>query len=428
MKKISVIILILLSLNSFSQEKLSLEQCYALAEGNYPLAKQKNLLTTQNELDLEVIKTGKLPKIDFQAQATYQSDVISLPFTSPTSTITPPNKDQYQATASVNQLIYDGGLIDASLAGKSASLKTQQKQVEVNLYQLKEKVNQFYFSILLLQEKRELLLAKKTQLESTLKEVKSGIKFGVLLPNSDSVLEAELLKIDQQLLEVDLNKSSLMKTLSMLIGIPVSPNITLENTEITVDLKTDIERPELDLFQLQKEKVDASEDLIDKKNSPKLSGFATGGYGNPGLNMLDNSFQTYYIAGIKLNWNVFDWNSTKKQRESLQVTKDIIDSEQEVFELNTAMEMTQQQSEINKISAFIASDEEIIALRKKILETSSSQLKNGVITSSAYVTELTNLFEAENNLSTHQIQLQFAKANYKTTKGSPLVPEEGINH
>jgi len=101
----------------------------------------------------------------------------------------------------------------------------------------------------------------------------------------------------------------------------------------------------------------------------------------------------------------------------LQVTKEIIDSEQEVFELNTAMEMTQQQSEINKISAFIASDEEIIALRKKILETSSSQLKNGVITSSAYVTELTNLFEAENNLSTHQIQLQFAKANYKTTKG-----------
>jgi len=417
MKKIGVFILMVVALNSFSQEKLSLEQCYTLAEGNFPLAKQKKLLSTQNELDLEVIKTGKLPKLDFQAQATYQSDVISLPFTSPTSTITPPNKDQYQATVSVNQLIYDGGLIDASLAEKSASLKTQQKQVEVNLYQLKEQVNQFYFSILLLQEKSALLLAKKTQLETTLNEVKAGIKFGILLPNSDSVLEAELLKIGQQLMEVDLNKTSLMTTLSMLIGIPVSPNITLENPEINTKLNLEIERPELELFQLQKEKIEASEQLIDKKNSPKLSGFATGGYGNPGLNMLENSFQPYYIAGIKLNWNVFDWNSTKKQRESLQVTKEIIDSEQEVFELNTAMEMTQQQSEINKISAFIASDEEIISLRKKILETSRSQLKNGVITSSAYVTELTNLFEAENNLSTHQIQLQFAKANYNVTKG-----------
>ncbi len=426
MKKISVIMLMFIALNSFSQEKLSLEQCYALAEKNYPLAKQNDLLLKQNALDLEIINIEKLPKLDFLAQASYQSDVTSLPISIPGTTVEPPNKDQYKATVSVNQLIYDGGFINASLAEKSASLKTQQKQVEVNLYKLKEQVSQFYFSILLLQEKNALLNAKKTQLETTLNEVKAGIKFGVLLPNSDSVLEAELLKIDQQLMEVDLNKTSLMTTLSMLIGIPVSPNITLENPEINTKLNYDIERPELALFQLQKEKLDASEQLIDKKNAPKLSGFATGGYGNPGLNMLDNSFQPYYIAGIKLNWNVFDWNSVKKQRQSLQVNKEIIDSEQEVFELNTSMELTQQQSEINKISAFIQSDEKIIALRKKILETSRSQLKNGVITSSAYVTELTNLFEAENNLSTHRIQLQFAKANYNVTKGGPLTPEGGI--
>ena len=417
MKRISVIMLMFIALNIFSQEKLSLEQCYTLAEKNYPLAKQNDLLLKQNTIDLEIINIEKLPKLDFLVQASYQSDVTSLPFSIPGTTVEPPNKDQYKATVSINQLIYDGGFINASLTEKSTSLKTQQKQVEVNLYRLKEQVNQFYFSILLLQEKSALLLAKKKQLETTLNEVKAGIKFGVLLPNSDSILQAELLKIDQQLMEVGLNKTSLMTTLYMLIGIPVSQNIIFDNPEINTKLNHEIERPELELFQLQKENIDASEQLIDKKNSPKLSGFATGGYGNPGLNMLDNSFQTYYIAGIKLNWNVFDWNSTKKQRQSLQVNKEIIDSEQEVFELNTAMELTQQQSEINKISTFIASDEEIIALRKKILETSRSQLKNGVITSSAYVTELTNLFEAENNLSTHRIQLQFAKANYNITKG-----------
>jgi len=417
MKRISVIMLMFIALNIFSQEKLSLEQCYTLAEKNYPLAKQNDLLLKQNTIDLEIINIEKLPKLDFLVQASYQSDVTSLPFSIPVTTVEPPNKDQYKATVSINQLIYDGGFINASLTEKSTSLKTQQKQVEVNLYRLKEQVNQFYFSILLLQEKSALLLAKKKQLETTLNEVKAGIKFGVLLPNSDSILQAELLKIDQQLMEVGLNKTSLMTTLSMLIGIPVSQNIIFDNPEINTKLNHEIERPELELFQLQKENIDASEQLIAKKNSLKLSGFATGGYGNPGLNMLDNSFQTYYIAGIKLNWNVFDWNSTKKQRQSLQVNKEIIDSEQEVFELNTAMELTQQQSEINKISTFIASDEEIIALRKKILETSRSQLKNGVITSSAYVTELTNLFEAENNLSTHRIQLQFAKANYNTTKG-----------
>ncbi|NCP22165.1 MAG: TolC family protein, partial [Zetaproteobacteria bacterium] len=344
MKRISVIMLMFIALNIFSQEKLSLEQCYTLAEKNYPLAKQNDLLLKQNTIDLEIINIEKLPKLDFLVQASYQSDVTSLPFSIPVTTVEPPNKDQYKATVSINQLIYDGGFINASLTEKSTSLKTQQKQVEVNLYRLKEQVNQFYFSILLLQEKSALLLAKKKQLETTLNEVKAGIKFGVLLPNSDSILQAELLKIDQQLMEVGLNKTSLMTTLYMLIGIPVSQNIIFDNPEINTKLNHEIERPELELFQLQKENIDASEQLIDKKNSPKLSGFATGGYGNPGLNMLDNSFQTYYIAGIKLNWNVFDWNSTKKQRQSLQVNKEIIDSEQEVFELNTAMELTQQQS------------------------------------------------------------------------------------
>lgn len=426
MKKITSLLIFLLTLNFFAQEKLSLEACYTLVDKNYPLAKQNNLLAKQNAFDLEAIKTEKLPQLNFAAQATYQSAVIELPISLPDATITPPNKDQYQTTVSVNQLIYNGGLINASLAEKSASLKTQQKQVEVNLYKLKQQINQFYFSILLLQEKSELLAAKKTQLETTLKEVKAGIKFGVLLPNSDSVLEAELLKIDQQIVELTKDKESYISSLSQLTGENISTNITLENPEISVNPETEINRPELDLFQLQKDQIDASEQLILKKNSPKLSGFATGGYGNPGLNMLDNSFQTYYIAGIKLNWNIFDWNSTKKQRQSLQVNKEIIDSEQEVFALNTTMELAQQQSEINKIAEFIDSDEKIIALRKKILETSGSQLKNGVITASAYITELTNLFEAENNLKTHHIQLQFAKANFNVTKGGPLTPEGGI--
>ena len=147
-------------------------------------------------------------------------------------------------------------------------------------------------------------------------------------------------------------------------------------------------------------------------------GFATGGLGNPGLNMLENDFKTYYWVGVKLNWEVFDWNANKKERESLLINKDIVDNEMEIFNLNTNIELNEQKSEISKIESFIKSDEDIIALREKILKTTASQLKNGVTTSSAYITELTNLYEAENNLNTHKIQLLLAKANYNVTKGN----------
>ena len=417
-KKISTFIFLLMASMAVAQEQLSLEECYSLVTKNYPLAKQSSLLAKQNNLDVAVINTAKLPTLNFSAQASYQSDVTELPISLPGVTINPPNKDQYKAVVSVNQLIFDGGAVNASAEAKTATLKTQQKQVEVNLYQLKKQINQLYFSILLLQEKRDLLTAKKAQLAAKLKEVKAGIEYGSLLPTSDKILEAEILKIEQQFTELDQNKNSLISTLSNLIGKEISSTIVLKNPAIKTGLDTNINRPELDLFNLQKQQIAASEKLIAKKNIPKVLGFASGGYGNPGLNFLDNSFQAYYMVGIKLNWNIFDWNASKKQRKSLQVQKEIIDNQQDIFQLNTHIELNQQQSEIDKISTFIQSDETIITLRKKILKSADSQLKNGVITSSAYITELTNLYEAENNLSTHKIELLLAKANYKTTKGN----------
>jgi outer membrane protein TolC len=356
-----------------------------------------------------------LPQLLLEAQATYQSDVIEVPI--PNSNIEPLNNDQYRATLSINQLIYNGGATNASLNLKNAQLKTKQKQVEVNLYQLKQQVNQLYFSILLTQESKLLLNAKQTQLEAKLKEVKSGIKYGVILPSSDKVLEAELLKINQQSQELESNKLALIETLSYLINQPLDVSTQFQNPLIENELQSDISRPELELFKLQTKEIEDSESLMAKQNAPKLFGFATGGYGNPGLNMLDNSFQTYYIAGVKLNWNVFDWNSNKKQRQSLAINKDIIETETETFKLNTNIELNQQQKEIEKIEEFIISDLEIIHLRKDVLKAADSQLKNGVITSSAYITELTNLFEDENTLVKHEIQLQLAKANYNIIKG-----------
>ncbi|WP_055443293.1 TolC family protein [Lacinutrix himadriensis] len=415
MKQLLIILLLSIGWSSVAQESITLEECYHLVTANYPLAKQSKLLDAQNKLDAAVISTSKLPQIYLDAQATYQSDVLQFPLAM--SGIEPLNKDQYRATVSVNQLIYNGGATDASLDLKSAQLHTKQKQVEVSLYQLKQQINQLYFSVLLAQESQLLLKAKQEQVEAKLKEVQSGIKYGVMLPTSDRILEAELLKIGQQFQELESNKMSLIETLSSFISKPLTTETLFQSPLLETEFQADLNRPELELFQLKKEEIQNSESLLSKQNAPKLLGFATGGYGNPGLNMLDNSFQTFYTVGVKLNWNVFDWNANKKQRESLLINKDIVDNETEVFKLNTNIELHQQQKEIHKMETFISSDQEIINLRKEVLQSADAQLRNGVITSSAYITELTNLYEDENTLVKHEIQLQLAKANYNVIKG-----------
>ena len=102
---------------------------------------------------------------------------------------------------------------------------------------------------------------------------------------------------------------------------------------------------------------------------------------------------------------------------ALAINRDIVETESETFKLNTSIELNRQQREIEKIESFIASDQEIIQLRKEVLESADSQLKNGVITASAYITELTHLYEDENTLIRHKIQLELAKANYNIIKG-----------
>jgi len=416
MKQLALILITLCAFPVLGQQTISLEECYNLAAKNYPLVKQMQLLKTQHELDNAVISNSRLPQLNLNAQVTYQSDVTEVPIAN--SNIEPLNNDQYRATLSVNQLIYNGGTTNAFLKQQSARLKTKQKQIEVSLYQLKQQINQLYFSILLSQETTLLLNAKESQLKATLNEVKAGVKYGALLPASDKILEAELIKIKQQFIEIKNTKAALIETLSGLIGQNLNTSTKIKQPLIKASLTTKIKRPELDLFQYKKEEIGSSETLLAKQIAPKILGFATGGYGNPGLNMLDNSFQPFYTVGVKLNWNVFDWNTNKKQRKSLVINKEIIDNEVEIFKLNTNIELHKQQQEINKITLIIDTDLEIIKLRKEVLETAASQLKNGVITSSAYSTELTNLYEAENTLIKHKIQLQLAKANYRVIKGS----------
>ncbi|CAM3654895.1 TolC family protein [Flavobacterium gelidilacus] len=400
---------------SNAQQKLTIEECYALVDKNYPLAKQNELLQQKANYETEVLNKAKLPTIGLNAQATYQSAVTQLPISLPNVTINPLNKDQYRATVDVNQLLYNGGMIDANVQLKEVQTKVQQQQVAVNLYPLKSKVNYYFMSVLLLQDQKELLLSKKNQIGEKIKEVKTAVKYGALLPSSEQTLEAELLKIDQQLIENDFQHIENIQNLASLTSTSISNNVEL--TRPIIDNSKNGNRPELVLFDLQQQQIDQSKTIISKSNLPKLNAFGQAGYGNPGLNMLENSFQSFYMVGLKMNWNVFDWNKTKAEKQALDIAKEVVNSEKETFELNYSMQVKEIETQINKIEKIIEIDENSITLREEILKVSDSQLKNGVITTSDYLVELTQLYDAKTNQKVHQTQLELAKVNYQIIKG-----------
>lgn len=399
----------------YTQNTISLNECYEGLKSNYPLVKQRVILEQQREVELSALRSKTLPQFNVNAQATYQSDVTKVPITN--INIEPLNNNQYRATLTANQLVFNGGKIKAAQDLQNIITNRKQQEVEVNLYQLKQRVNQLYFSILLIEDKIHLLGLRKEQLNSKLKEVKSGIKNGVLLPTSDKIIEAELLKILQQTQEATNNRLKLISSLSSLTGIFISAETELQKPLLSIVESSDLKRPELGLFNLQKQEIAQQQNILSKSLIPEINGFATGGYGNPGLNMLENDFASYYIVGLKLNWNVFDWNRNKKQRQALDYSKALINNQKEVFVLNTNTALNEQQKEIETLESTIAMDRQLIALQQEVVSTSESQLKNGVITASEYITELTKLYETENLFNQHKTQLELAKANYNILKG-----------
>ncbi|MFN7044093.1 MAG: TolC family protein [Flavobacterium sp.] len=416
MKKFVYIVLLLTTPTFWAQEKLTLEKCYELMEKNYPLAKQNNLLQNQSEIQSKILEKDKLPKVVLNAQATYQSEVTQVPFSMPNATIEPLNKDQYRATLDVNQLLYNGGAIKAQTQLKESQVKAQQQLVEVNLYQLKNLINQYFFGLSLGQKKQELLLIKRKLLQEKSKEIQAAVKFGAILPSSEQVIEAEIIKINQQLNDVKYEQLKLWQHLEALSGTTFNTNAQLAIPDHFTSEDKAI-RPELELFELQNQQIEASQKVIATANSPKLNAFLQGGYGNPALNMLNNSFETFYMTGVRLNWTLFDWNKTKKEKEVLEISKQLIASEKETFEVNQKRQLQDINFEIVKIEEQLKSDRKIIQLREKIVSSADTQMKNGVITSSEYLNEVTQLFESKINEENHRIQLFLAKANYQIIKG-----------
>ncbi|GGH43356.1 transporter [Mangrovimonas yunxiaonensis] len=399
----------------YSQNTLSLEACYAHLETHYPLAQQRTILDQQEAAERSAIKAKTRPQLNLNAQATYLSDVTQVPI--PNTGIAPLNNDQYRATLSANQLIYNGGKIKATTYLQHITTDKKKKAVEVSLYQLKQHVNQLYFAILLSVDQIELLELRRVQLESTLTEVKSGVKNGVLLPTSEKNIETELLRILQQTTEANNNKTKFIAALAALTGTSIHAETQFEKPLVTTTAEGTLNRPEIGLFSLQKQEIEQQKNLLSKTVLPELSGFATGGYGNPGLNMLENDFKTFYMLGLQLNWKVFDWNSNKNKRQALEVSKALVDSEEAVFRLNTNIALNDQKKDIETLENTLLIDQQLIALQKEIVAASNAQLKNGVITTADYTTQLTKLYEAENLFNQHKTQLQLAKANYNVIKG-----------
>lgn len=419
MRKVLLILLIGYASLSYSQvNSISLQDCYRLARENYPRLSDINRQKVLSDLRLKNIGVVWNPQVNLNGQATYQSEVTKVNVPLPGVTIPAPAKDQYKVYLDVKQTIYDGGLSNAGSEAEKSGLAADVQGMEVEIYGLHEKVNQLYFAILLLSENESVLQLKKEVLGERIKVLASGLKNGIVTARDLDLLKAENLVTDQQIGEVRSEKLAALGTLGILTNQTLTAN-TLLSEPVTLQKRAEINRPELKYFELLGNKIDNSSQILLKSRNPKLFGFGQAGYGRPGLNMLKNTFDPYYLVGVGLSWNVLDWKQTGRNREILRVQKEMIGSQRAAFDQNLSAAMLRANEAIHKAEQLLQMDNELVLLRENIARQSASQLDNGTITSADYIVDLNAVTQANINKKSHKIQLYQAVVNYNTLTGTP---------
>lgn len=418
MKKIMIsLALIMLSSVSWAQ---TLEECQQAAEKNYPLIKQYGLIAKTTQLTVKNIQKGWLPQVTASAQATYQSAVTAWPESMQTMyqqmglNMKGLRKDQYKIGVDLQQTIYDGGAISSQRNLAQQEGKVQEAQTEVNLYQVRRRVNEMYFSLLLLNEQIQLNEDVKALLQSSEKKLSAMVKGGTAATSDLDNVRAERLSVEQQNENLKQQKQMLQRMLSVFCGLEV--NNTQKPAPVQIASSVN-HRPEMHLYNSQLELTEAKEKALDTQLRPKLGLFAQGFYGYPGLNMFEDMMNRKWslngIVGVKLSWNVSALYTHKNDKARLNAQREMIENAREVFLFNNKLEEIQQNENINRYQTMMKSDDEIIVLRTNVRKAAESKLAHGIIDVISLLREINNENAAKTQQSIHEIDMLKEMYNLK---------------
>ena len=386
--------------------QLTLEECQRRAQDNYPLVRQYGLIEKARGYDLSNAGKGYLPQFSLSGKATYQSDITRLPVEIPNLDIEPVPKDQYQVMLEVQQTLWDGGDIRSRKRLTRAASEVELEKQHVDMYALTDRVNQLFFGILLLDEQLKLNSLLQEDLGRTHKQVADYIANGIATLSDLDAVSVEQLNTRQHRVELETTRRAYLSMLAAFTGKDLSSETVLLKpaAEENIDRQMN-NRPELRWYDAQGEQLHQQEAALNTRLMPRFGLFVQGAYGNPGLNMLKDEFNAYYMAGVRMSWNFGSLYTLKNDRRRIDNTRQQIETGRDVFLFNIRLQATQQDEGIVSMRRQMADDDEIIRLRGNIRRAAEAKVQNGTMTVTDMLREITNESMARQTKALHEVQL-----------------------
>lgn len=398
----------------------TLDECIGWAYDNYPQIKEMSLIEMTKGIDLKNAAYAWLPHLNISGKATWQSEVVEMPMDIPGMDINIPH-DQYGLTAEFTQQIWDGGTSRSQKELAEAGAEVKKTQLETNLWSIRSRVQNVFLGIILIDKQLELNRLLRESLERSSEEVKSRMEAGVALPSDLDQVSVNILSCLQQRASLDADRKSYVKILGLLTGrdmTDVELAVPQDAVNYMDDGARDFEtRPEMAFYAAQLKQNEFQRRQLNTLISPKLNLSLQGGYGRPGMNMLSGDFSGYFVAGLKLQWNIGAIYTRGLDKRKVNADAQKIDLTRKSFILNSSVEAEQKNNAILKARDVLEKDSEIIGLRQRIRASGENQYREGTIKMNDYLSMLDEEYKAKANESMHEVQLMMAVYDMKNTIG-----------
>lgn len=433
-KTILTIILQVLTLAGIQAQVITLDECVALARSNYPAIAKLQIIKMTEACDFANASKTWLPSVKLNIGAgwvNHNFDITDL-YSNTSDEMTreyyrkmfqedwqvlSPSHWVYSGSVEVSQNIYDGGKSSAMKNEASARARLQETEVGVSLEVIEDRVEELYFSILLLNERKKQMDLQMEVLQRNMKKMTDLQQSGNGSVLSVKIIQAEIITLNQQVHTLKGNLSAYQHSLSLFVGKDLTNAVLCLPPLPNGSIRDIYNSPAMKLLDNQTDLANANIDLLNASLKPKVLMVGNFSYGYPGYNIFRTVVSHTPLLdislGVKVVWDLTPFYTKKNNIQKIRNEIRMIDIDRQSLLFNSQIDNAIINSQIAEIKNSLQQDEELLSLRSEIREIEESRLDNGMIDIDTFLTKVSEESDAAIAKSIHTIQLLL---NYRKLK------------
>ncbi len=328
------------------QAELGLWDCVARAVRLHPQVRAGRARVSQAGAQVALDRTAFHPELNVSAGYTGQSYVPEIPI--PGRPIRLGDHDEALVSLESGYLLQDWGKRERRLEGDLSLRQAGEQSLQAVRAQVALEAGHGYLRLLGARRGEAIARDEVAIAGEHLRQLEA--LHGQEMLTKDEVLKGrvylersriELVRAEHA---VRLARARLLQVTVLPLDSPVEFADTLAAVPVGFEGEGELERalarrPELEAYASRLRALEAAEAALAGDRHPQVSLFASGHYGRPGPDQFRNDWLAYARAGVRAEWNFWDWGRQDLGRQQLRARQEELRAETGAYRRNIALEL-----------------------------------------------------------------------------------------